>query len=125
MKKDRTKNFPTLAEALVVDCIDDIDNGVAVIIVFRPDGPDPMLASEIPELGARLKTKLSSQLHGEKKCRWMVHEIKHVLMMCSGGVGRCVLFWPTVRAILSGERPGVSLYMVLIFSKRVCVVENK
>jgi hypothetical protein len=34
----------------VVDCIDDVDDGVAVIVVFRPDGPDPALASEIPEL---------------------------------------------------------------------------
>jgi hypothetical protein len=49
-KKDRTKNFPALAETLVVNCIDDVDNGVAVIVVFRPDGPDPALASEIPEL---------------------------------------------------------------------------
>jgi len=34
--------------------------------------------------------------------------------------GRCVLFWPTVGAILSGGRPGVSLYIVFIFSRRVC-----
>ena len=50
MKKYHTKNFPAFAEALVVDCIDDVDNGVAVIVVFRPDGPNPALASEIPEL---------------------------------------------------------------------------
>jgi hypothetical protein len=30
------------------------------------------------------------------------------------------LFWPTVGAILSGGRPGVSLYIVLIFSRSVC-----
>ena len=49
-EKGRTKNFPAFAEALVVDCINDVDNGVAVIVVFRPDGPNPALASEIPEL---------------------------------------------------------------------------
>ena len=48
--KERTKSFPALAEALVVDCIDDVDDGVAVVVVFWPDGPDPALASEIPEL---------------------------------------------------------------------------
>lgn len=50
MEKERTKHFPALAEALMVDCIDYVDNGMAVIVVFRPDGPDPALASEIPEL---------------------------------------------------------------------------
>lgn len=30
-----------------------------------------------------------------------------------------VLFWPTVGPILSGVRPGVSLYIVLIFSNNV------
>lgn len=50
VKKERTKGFPALAEALVVDCIDDVDDGVAVIVVFWPYGPDPALASEIPEL---------------------------------------------------------------------------
>jgi hypothetical protein len=49
-KKERTEGFPALAEALMVDCVDDVDDGVAVIVVFRPDGPDPALASEIPEL---------------------------------------------------------------------------
>jgi hypothetical protein len=42
-----------------------------------------------------------------------------------GGEGRCVLFWPTVGAILSGDKPGVSLYIVLIFSRRVCVRPEK
>ena len=50
-KKNRhTEDFPTLAEALVVDCIDDEDDCVAVIVVFRPDRPYPALASEVPEL---------------------------------------------------------------------------
>lgn len=34
----------------MIDCIDDVDDRVAVIVVFRPDGPDPALASEVPEL---------------------------------------------------------------------------
>jgi hypothetical protein len=34
----------------VVDRIDDVDDGMAVTIVFWPNGPDPALASEIPEL---------------------------------------------------------------------------
>jgi hypothetical protein len=50
MEKNRTESFPTLAEALVVNCIDDVDDCVAVVVVFRPDGPDPALASEVPEL---------------------------------------------------------------------------
>ncbi len=49
-ERNRTEGFPALAEALVVDCIDDVDDCVAVIVVFRPDGPDPTLASEVPEL---------------------------------------------------------------------------
>lgn len=49
-KENHTEYFPTLAEALVVDCIDDVDDRVAVIVVFRPDGPDSALASEVPEL---------------------------------------------------------------------------
>jgi len=46
----RTKDFPALVETLVVDCINDIDYCVAVIVVFGPDGPDAALASKIPEL---------------------------------------------------------------------------
>jgi len=34
----------------VVDRIDDVDDGVAVAVIFRPNGPDSALASEIPEL---------------------------------------------------------------------------
>jgi hypothetical protein len=49
-KETRTEGFPALAEALVIDCIDDVDDCVAIIVVFRPDGPDPALASEVPEL---------------------------------------------------------------------------
>jgi hypothetical protein len=49
-KKERTEHFPALAEALMVDGIYYVDDGMAVIVVFRPDGPDPALASEIPEL---------------------------------------------------------------------------
>ena len=46
----RTEDFPTFAEALVVDRIDDVDDSVAVAVVFGPDGPDSTLAPEIPEL---------------------------------------------------------------------------
>jgi len=49
-EETRTEGFPALAEALVIDCIDDVDDCVAIIVVFRPDGPDPALASEVPEL---------------------------------------------------------------------------
>ena len=38
---------------------------------------------------------------------------------------RCVLFWPTVGAILSGGKPGMSLYRVLTFSRRVCEAEKE
>lgn len=51
--RKRTEDFPALAHALVVDCIDDVDDCVAVIVVFRPYGPDPALASEVPELEQR------------------------------------------------------------------------
>jgi hypothetical protein len=34
----------------VVDRVDHEDDGVAVAVVFRPNGSDPALASEIPEL---------------------------------------------------------------------------
>ncbi len=34
----------------MVDCIDDVDDGVAVIVVFRPDRPNAALAPEVPEL---------------------------------------------------------------------------
>jgi hypothetical protein len=47
---ERTKDFPALAEAFVVDRVDDVDDGVAVAVVFRPNGSDPALASKIPEL---------------------------------------------------------------------------
>lgn len=47
---ERTEDVPALAETLVVDSIDDVDDGVAVVVVSWPDGPDPALASEIPEL---------------------------------------------------------------------------
>ena len=49
-RRNRTEGLPAFAEALVVDCIDDVDDCVAVIVVLRPDGPDPTLASEVPEL---------------------------------------------------------------------------
>jgi hypothetical protein len=34
----------------VVDRVDDVDDGVTVIVVFWPDGSDPALAAEVPEL---------------------------------------------------------------------------
>ena len=46
----RTEDFPALAEAFVVDRVDDVDDGVAVAVVFRPNGSNPALASEVPEL---------------------------------------------------------------------------
>ena len=49
-ERKRTEGFPALAEALVVDRIDDVDDRVAVAVIFRPNGPDSALASEIPEL---------------------------------------------------------------------------
>ena len=45
-----TEDFPALAEPLVVDCIDHVDDGVAVAVVLGPDGADAALAAEIPEL---------------------------------------------------------------------------
>ena len=46
----RTEDFPAFAEAFVVTRIDDVDDSVAVAVVFRPNGSNPALASEIPEL---------------------------------------------------------------------------
>ena len=48
-----TKDFPALAEALVVDRIDDVDHGVAVAVVLWPYGADAALATQIPELEQR------------------------------------------------------------------------
>ena len=45
-----TEDFPALAEPLVVDRIDHVDDGVAVAVVLGPDGADAALAAEIPEL---------------------------------------------------------------------------
>jgi len=46
----RTEALPALAQALAVVRIDDVDDGVAVTVVFRPYGADAALAAEIPEL---------------------------------------------------------------------------
>jgi hypothetical protein len=48
--KRPTKDFPAFTEALVVYCVDDVDYSMAVIVVFWPDGPDPALSAEVPEL---------------------------------------------------------------------------
>ena len=48
-----TKDFPALAEPFVVDCIDHVDDGMAVAVVLGPDGADAALAAEIPELEHR------------------------------------------------------------------------
>ena len=45
-----TEDFPALAEPLVVDRIDHVDDGVAVAVVLGPDGADATLAAKIPEL---------------------------------------------------------------------------
>lgn len=47
---ERTEDFPALAEAFVVDRIDDVDDCVAVAVVLRPNGSNTALASKIPEL---------------------------------------------------------------------------
>lgn len=112
----------------MVDRIDDVDNGVAVAVVLRPNGPDPALASEIPELehGRR-----QGYLPGCMKCvhvcvgGCMTYNEEAVSIERGRSGGYCVLFWPTVGAILSGGRPGVSLYIVLIFSRRVCKNERE
>ena len=111
----RTEDFPTFAEALVVDRIDDVDDSVAVAVVFGPDGPDSTLAPEIPELEhGRGQRYLPGCM---KVCVCVRRSMKRLQ---ARGTGSRVLFWPTVGAILSGDRPGVSLYIVLIFSRRVC-----
>ena len=45
----RTEYFPAFAEPFTVLRVDDIDNGVAVIIVSVPDRANAPLATEIPE----------------------------------------------------------------------------
>jgi hypothetical protein len=50
MKKKRTEDFPAFVETLVVDRVNDVDDGMAVIVIFGPDGPDPALSAEVPEL---------------------------------------------------------------------------
>ena len=110
-----TEDFPALAEPLVVDRIDHVDDGMAVAVVLGPDGADATLAAEIPELEhCRGQGDLPS-------CAYIQYSF---MLRCPnyGGnaVGlRCVLFWPTVGAILSGGSPGVSLYIVFIFSRSV------
>jgi hypothetical protein len=47
---ERTEDFPALAEAFVIDRIDDVDDCVAIAVVFRPNGSNPALTPEIPEL---------------------------------------------------------------------------
>jgi hypothetical protein len=44
--EETIEDFPVLAEALVVDYINDVDDCTGVIVVFGPDGPDPALACE-------------------------------------------------------------------------------
>jgi len=97
----RTEDIPALAETLVVDSIDDVDDGVAVVVVSWPDGPDPTLASEVPELeDGRGQGYLAGCVEERITLCFLVGERRWELY---------VLFWPTVGAILSGGRPGVSL----------------
>jgi hypothetical protein len=49
-RKKRTEDFPAFAETLAVDRVNDVDDGMAIIIIFGPDGPDPALSAEVPEL---------------------------------------------------------------------------
>ena len=44
--------------------------------------------------------------------------IRHIVL----GINLNALFCPTVGPILSGDNPGVSLYNVLILSRRVYIV---
>jgi len=44
----RTEDLPALAEALAIVRIDHVHNGVAVVVVARPDGADVTLPAEIP-----------------------------------------------------------------------------
>lgn len=78
---------------------------MAVFIIAMPNGANTALTAQVPELE-----------DSGRQCDLTGYNLVNRILT----LGReYVLFWPTVGAILSGERPGVSLYKVFIFSSNV------
>jgi hypothetical protein len=94
----QTEDLPALAEPLAVLGVEDVEHGVAVGVVARPDRADAALAAEVHELQDRRRQRdLAHCAHGPRQRRRR------------RGERAGALFWPTVGAILFGGRPGVSL----------------
>ena len=103
----RTEYFPAFAQSLAVLRVDDIHHCVAVIVVAVPYGTYSPLPAEVPELE-------NGGWKGD-----FAHCGAFSLEVLLDTRTRHVLFCPTVGAILSGDNPGVSVYIVLIFSSNV------
>jgi hypothetical protein len=108
-KGRRTEHFPTFPESFAVLCINNVDHGMAIIVIPWPDRSNTLLPTQIPELedGGR-ESDLTHYLN-----------IKKMPLVTKNN---CLLFCPTVGAILSGVRPGTSLNNVFIFSSSVCII---
>ena len=46
----RTEYFPPFAQSFTVLCVDDVYDGMALVVVPMPDGADTTLAAQVPEL---------------------------------------------------------------------------
>ncbi len=91
----RTEYFPAFAEALSVVGVNNVGDGVAVVVVSRPYVAYSTLTTEVVKLedgGGKGDFASCRARQDTKRPR-----------------GYSSLFCPTVGAILSGERPGVSL----------------
>ena len=116
----RTEHFPRLAQTRLVPRIKDKHDGMAFVVVFRPDGADVALAAEVEEVHRRGREGDFSDCSEEKvgRARARRGECQRRSMVTVIGNS---LFCPTVGPILSGGIPGVGLYSVLIFSSMVCL----
>lgn len=103
--EEHTKDLPTFTQSLAIFRVDYKDHSMAIFVVAMPDGTDPALSAQIPEL----------QYSG-RQCNLTSYTLVKIVLTYGT---EHILFWPTVGAILSGDSPGVSLYRVLIFSNSV------
>ena len=56
----RTEDFPSFVQPFTVSGVDNVDHGMAVVIVSTPDAADAGLSSEVIELeNCRRKSNLS------------------------------------------------------------------
>ena len=82
---------------------------MAVIVVFVPNVSDAALPTQVPELEDGRGKGNRPSCEAERQIATFIEKVEWDALFC-----------PTVGPILSGVRPGVSLYSVFIFSNKVC-----